>query len=180
MHIGIDPGIKGAIAGVYDSGKLSFAWDMPTKIENMKTIVDVDRLADSLSNLMQYDIQSIMVEKPFYKPSDRTGEEGKYTLSHKQQMVARINSGVVYGMCKMLSRETKQVEPAIWKRSIGIPKGSNKKISIEMASGLFGPAKETGLHKDGRAEAAMIAYYGMRVYNLEKVNAINNKIGLTL
>lgn len=179
MHIGIDPGIKGAVAGVNDNGKLVFAWDMPTRVERGKRSVDTAKLADMLSSLSKYYLQSVMVEKPFYKPGlGKYDAHGKYNLPPRESMTAKVNSGVVYGMCMMMSRETKLIEPAIWKRSVGIPTGSDKKVSIAMAKSLFGAETEKALAKDGRAEAAMIAYYSMRCHKLERTH--KNEGALTL
>lgn len=160
MYIGIDPGTRGAIAVLNDAGNIKRLIDMPRP--KVGGGIDVDKLADIMQGLGREKIQSLYVEKPFFMPSDLNGRAGKYTLSVQSQMQARINSGIIYGMAKMIHRDTQLVEPRIWKKAVGLEKGAGKPGSINMAKSIWPASIDIRETKDGRAEAALIAFYGMR------------------
>lgn len=163
MHLGVDPGLYGAIAAIDGEGRnaTALAWDIPrTKDKSGHAAVDVDALADLMAGLTRYGIDSLYVEEPFWRP-DSSYKPGEKKLAPWLAMHARINSGVIWGMAKMVYRGSKLVQPVIWKRATGIPVGAKKDASVAMAKSIW-PGSAKVFRRADRAEAALIAFYGMR------------------
>jgi hypothetical protein len=73
--------------------------------------------------------------------------------------------GQLQGILAGLFVPTFLVRPAVWKLALGLT--SDKYMSMELASKVFPEKKDMWVLKkhNDRAEAALLAYYGIRKYN---------------
>jgi hypothetical protein len=75
--------------------------------------------------------------------------------------------GMLLGVLAALGLRTIKIKPAVWKSALNL--SSDKAASLKLASELWHPfCKEFSIKKnDGLAEAALLAYYGTRIYQRE-------------
>ena len=144
---GIDPGANGAIAIIDSKHNVFMVADMP---KDDKTFVDI-------------------IRNNIYKP-DKTYLEDVHALP-RQSTVASFTFGKNVGKAELLAEclgNVELVSPTVWKKALGLKRieGENKTAykhrSIALAKELFPEcAKMLTASKDGRAEALLIAYYGL-------------------
>lgn len=162
--IGIDPGFSGAIAVIPDNAPAQI-YSMPIITETKrrtrkpkkplkrrrrltKRRLDLDFLITRLSLYLNRDVR-VFIEKSQPMPSQGTAGIGNYMKSY----------GQIIGILHTLGLPYNEVSPVVWKKSLGIPKGSDKSASIAMANQLF-PYIDIPSSKDGYADAILIAQYG--------------------
>ena len=151
--IGIDPGNKGAIA-VLDDGVLTEVYDMPTTQivvggKNRNQILPA--LVADLFFLIKPHF--VMLEQVGTRPGE--GAVGAFTFGR--------GLGVLEGVIASHGIASSYVTPAVWKKALRL--SAEKSVSRLMAIRLF-PAladKFRLVKDDGRAEAALIAYYAYRI-----------------
>lgn len=153
--IGIDPGLSGAIAFYGADNDLSVA-DIPTYVQKVngkdRRRLDGHSLARLVANLASVGCHAIL-ENVHSMPKQgvaSTFSFGKVAGAIEQCL---IDNGVAYTL----------VEPALWKRILGVPAdkdGARRRASqlIPKHAHLWARAKD-----DGRAEAALLAYYGRKL-----------------
>jgi Holliday junction resolvasome RuvABC endonuclease subunit len=143
--LGIDPGRNGGIA-LLDADRASAfytvqTWPMPATTRE---------LHDLIAGLPL--IKLAMLEKPFFPKMIGT------------KNVARIAEayGVLKGALAWRDIPFREVTPSEWKKSLNVP--TDKTAARQRASEFFPDnADQWALKReDGRAEAALIAWYGMR------------------
>ena len=162
--VGIDPGISGAVALLDTDGWFIHVYDMPIKTmqkagknSRMKNRVDALVLFETLAFR---DIQAGYIEQVFSSP--QMGVVSAFTFGE--------NMGACEAILQVVADEVIPVLPAMWKKALGCTK--DKKKTVDRACKLFqcepdafqGP--QGGL-KDGRAEAALIAFYGTLHQNIK-------------
>jgi len=151
--IGIDPGVSGAIAELYPDGRL-YTYDMP--IFELITKGRKRRLvnAAALSQLMTDPFpEHVFVEQVGSRP----GESPRAAFSFGEGF------GVIKGIVGTLSLSVTFVRPQMWKKALGLT--ADKGQARQRATELFPNNAESfkRVKDDGRAEAALIAYYGKQV-----------------
>lgn len=148
LRIGIDPGIKGALAFVPETGK---AWviDMPTSTTRSgKLAVSATGIAMELrAVLADNTVEMVTVEDVHAMPGQ--GVTSMFTFGR--------GLGAVEGVVTGLGLPMSSVTPQAWKRAAGI--GANKVSAIELARRLYPECCEYLKRKcdDGRAEALLLA-----------------------
>jgi hypothetical protein len=153
VHIGIDPGLSGAIACIDTEGALLWVEDMPTLAGEVDPRSLHELLADEYIDCTHIEVVSI-----------RPGEGGQRSLK------TGTNYGIVLAVAKM-SGSVERVTPAVWKKAMGVT--ADKETSLRRARELW-PSKADqfagprGGGKDGRAEAALIALHGLRRWRGER------------
>jgi crossover junction endodeoxyribonuclease RuvC len=150
--IGIDCGLSGAIAVLEDT-KLVSVHDMPTLVietnKKAKRQVSAPMLASTIADIKP---DHAYVEKPASRPG--------------QSVVAMFgfgrSLGVVEGVLAALNIPVTYVAPATWTKQMGKPAG--KDASRHRAMELFPEHQDRfkRVKDDGRAEAALIATWGIR------------------
>lgn len=97
-------------------------------------------------------IKIAVVEKPFYPPQNGPANAGKKGEAY----------GTLLGALEWRDIPFRQVPPAEWKRSLNVP--ADKYAARQRANEFFpDDADQWPLVKhDGRAEAALIAWYGLK------------------
>ena len=151
--LGIDPGLSGALA-LYDinTGKVETK-PFPTLSAGTKSkrVIDEVALARIIDNVSEH-IKFAVIEKVHAMPG--------------QGVTSMFNFGVTYGIIKgIISANFIPVEyvtPQVWKKTLRVP--AAKEGSRLRATELFPEySVQWNLAKwDGRAEAAMIAFYGAK------------------
>lgn len=152
MILGIDPGLGGALAFIADDGVI-LVHDMPTiQAGKRRTIdrIELARLIDAAGP-----IEAAYVEKVGTRPGE--GAVGAFSFGR--------GVGIIIGILTAHFIPVHEVTPASWKAKVGIKAGAGKDASRALAkefwqrdAGLFARVKD-----DGRAEAALIAFYGREV-----------------
>ena len=144
---GIDPGVAGAVALLFEDGTFRAVYDMPvvTATTGRK---QVDGLG--LAAVLRRHLPTMTtVERVGPRPQE--GAVGAFAFGH--------GLGTIQGVLAALELPFMFAQPAIWKRAAGIPVGAGKGVSITIAKQLIpGSADHLFLKKhDGRAEALLIA-----------------------
>jgi hypothetical protein len=183
--IGIDGGLKGAISAINDEGQLLQYFDIPTTVVQKKgkgrvknaTVVDGPALLSkmqALSGVLSYYAphQYWFLELAGARPGE--GVSSSFT------------TGKMFGMlemaCLSLGKPYVVVHPKTWTKWVlaGMDRGAGKERSFAKAIELF---PEMVLKKpkgrvnsyDGRADSALIAYYGLMHMNGETVKKKGKK-----
>jgi crossover junction endodeoxyribonuclease RuvC len=139
--LGIDPGVKGALA-LYDTQERRVTThDMPDTTAS---------LYDLISALPKIDV--CVVEKPFYPKMI-----GVQNVARIAEAYGRIKA-VLFGR----GIAVREVRPAEWKAALGL--SSSKSASRELAGCCFPDDADqwARVRDDGRAEAALLAWFGLR------------------
>ena len=152
--IGIDPGISGAIA-IFENGQLDTILDMPTlKIASGKTMkshisaIGLVRILETWT-LVSDGQAHIVIEKVGAMPGQ--GVTSMFNFGR--------SAGIIEGVVAALQRPYTYVTPATWTKAVG--RAAGKDASRMRAMELF-PSKAELFKRakdDGRADAALIAYW---------------------
>lgn len=155
---GIDPGLRGAIAYLnLDTGGMTIL-DMPTRQRKMSTgkmrnEIDTERLAERLDRA---DMQLVIIEAQSVRP----GESAARSLKTGYGM------GLLVGAIAANYHRFEIVYPQTWKKRLSVPK--DKTDARFRASHLMPQMshKWANAGQDGRAEAALLALYGLLALDL--------------
>ncbi len=151
-HIGIDPGLTGAIAVLNAAGELLALCDTPTQTTTTgRREINAAALADLLR---QWPGVPAAVERVGARPGESATSGFSFGFSQ----------GSILACLAVLGHPVRLVQPASWKRWAGIPPGAPKDASIGTASRLIPSASPhlTLKKHDGRADALLIGLYGLR------------------
>ena len=139
--LGIDPGVKGAIALFSTTERRVTVTDMPDTTAGLHAaIMDLPPVA------------FCMVEKPYYPKVIGVVNVARIATAYGKIISALHFKGI----------PQHEVRPAEWKAALNLSK--SKAASREMASLIFPDDAELWgrVKDDGRAEAALLAWYGKR------------------
>lgn len=149
--IGIDPGIKGAVAILDERGGLVEVWDMPVvelKVgKATKARISAELLANELKNW-----QATVAYMEGVSASPQMGVTSAFAFGE--------GFGIVKGVLAALGVSCRLVPPAKWKRDMQLnaSKDGSRAKAIQTwppQAGEFARVKD-----DGKAEAALIARWG--------------------
>jgi crossover junction endodeoxyribonuclease RuvC len=151
--MGIDPGLSGAIAVFDPEANAVQCFDMPTFKIMGKSHVDlygIARIVDTFTGL----IKLAVIEDVGARPGQGVSSMFKFGFS----------AGAVQGVVAANFIPTRTPRPQQWKKIVGLPHGADKTASRRLAcqkwpafSHLWARVKD-----DGRAEAALLAYFGSK------------------
>jgi crossover junction endodeoxyribonuclease RuvC len=153
MHIGIDPGLTGALALLSDVGALVALHDTP--VISLKTSRGLRREYDVpglLTLLKPYAGSQVHVILEESQPMPGQGVRSMFTIG--------LGFGVWLGVLAALNMPYTRVRPAVWKRALGL--GKDKEQARLKAMQLFPTAALRRKQDHGRAEALLLAWYGWR------------------
>lgn len=153
-YVGIDPGLRGAIAVLDSAGQILVVYDMPSAPVRVngkrRHELDMAALADILGE-WPLDVTAV-VERVHSMPA--------------QGVASSFSFGLVYGAIRQALAcgqvPTRLVTPQVWKKYFSL--GSGKDEARAKAAALF-PAQAALFARkkdDGRAESSLIALYGLR------------------
>lgn len=147
--VGIDPGIHGAVAVLYDNGPV--AWDLPTVKDGKRFAIDVYALGTELATLPSADAH-VFVEKVWARHNE--GRAGAFGFGRAY--------GTILGLLAALMIPHDLVAPATWCRAMNVPpeKDGHRAAAARMFPSL---AAQLQAKKDEhKADALLIAEYGRR------------------
>ncbi len=153
LHLGIDPGLQGALAVLDDAGALVAVHDVP--ILMLKTNRGTRR---------EYDLPSLgRLLKPYAEPGAHAIVEESQAMPKQgvaSTFVIGVGFGVWLGLLGALEIPYTRVRPAVWKKTLGL-RGKDKEAARLRAQQLF-PGADLQRKKDhGRAEALLLAHWGL-------------------
>jgi len=145
--IGIDPGNKGGIGVLTESGQFLTAFKMPDKYD----------LESELLYILQHREPFICIEKSF--PSNNQGITSIFNhgMNYGVYMKSILNVAGLYG------GEILEILPQVWKKSFSLSKDKQKSMDLclklfpESKPFIYGP---NGGMYDGVAEGILLAEYG--------------------
>ncbi len=147
--IGIDPGLTGAIAAIDDDAQLILCADLPVIRSGKLAWIDSNELTSLLMQCRNGRPAQIMLERSQAMPG--------------QGVSSTFCTGVVLGSilaaCQRIAVPLHIVTAAMWKRSMGL--GADKSASLDKARLLFPTADLDRIKDHNRAEALLLAYYGL-------------------
>lgn len=149
-YIGIDPGLKGAIAAISEDGKVLWIDDLPKWL-----CMYPARIVEALADGSEYKVAH----------EDVHGRPGQSCVANTTFMKAAGSSEILGRTYAKTLDDFILVAPQTWKKhfgliSKGLTKTERKKLSIDLARKLFPDvADQLTASKDGRAEALLIAEY---------------------
>jgi crossover junction endodeoxyribonuclease RuvC len=157
LVLGVDPGIRGGLAIVNDGngvGILIDAIDIPTVGSGARERIDVTAVRDWIHRL---EPSFALIERAQAMPRQGASSGFKYGRA----------TGALEAAVTSCAVPLEIIEPTAWKRFWRLPP-KDKERSRQRALELF-PAAHTLLARKldhGRAEAALIALYGLRTSRL--------------
>jgi len=155
LHVGVDPGLHGAVSVIDSAGEVVLLADLPIIRDLSLAWVDGSELQSLLLNAIGGLQSRAIVERVSAMP--RQGIASTFCFG--------VGLGSILSVVQTLHIPLQFVTPAVWKRSYGLSK--HKHASLHKARLMF-PAAELHLAKhDGRAEALLIAEYGRRTFHVE-------------
>jgi crossover junction endodeoxyribonuclease RuvC len=157
--MGIDPGIRGAIA-LFDplAKKVRGIWDFPTREKHAKTEIDLPELALLVDEFAKDTAFALVEDVGAMTYVDKSGK------LRGQGAAASFNfgkaAGQIQGILAACFIPIFFIKPAVWKSLMGL--SSNKNESREKAMKLFPEHTHTFARAkdDGRAEALLLAVFG--------------------
>lgn len=156
IYLGIDPGLSGAVMRFdSDTGLPSYVCDMPVFEINGKRRLDLQTLAcalDTANALFRYRGLKAVIEEPNAMPGQGVSSMFKFGFC----------CGATQGIVAAFEIPVTLVRPNIWKRALGLT--ADKDSARMMASRLWPQCAGLWARKkdDGRAEAALLAWYGFK------------------
>lgn len=147
--LGVDPGLSGALALIGPAGLRII--DMPTLQPGKRRIIDEVELARLIDAAGPID--RAYLELVATRPGE--GAVGAFAFGK--------GYGLIRGILRAHFIPIVDIAPRRWKAAVGIPAGAGKDASRAKAKDIF--QREAGafarVKDDGRAEAALIAHYGV-------------------
>lgn len=156
VYIGIDPGVTGAVAFYRPSTGSLVVYDMPTRPqgETGRREVCPNVLAEYLGQFCTFPSIAI-IEKVHSMPRD--GVVQSFSLGR--------SFGIALGVLASHKISAIETRPAVWKSLAGL--SAIKSESIELARKTFPRHRKMYFKRqkdNGRAEAAMLAFMGERIW----------------
>jgi crossover junction endodeoxyribonuclease RuvC len=155
--IGIDPGIKGAIAAIRESDRsLIEIVDCPVQKHAGAAMYDVPEMAHIIRRLALLGGPTAILEQSQSMPGQ--GVKSMYSVGR--------SFGIWEGILTALDVPFRTVRPNVWMKRLftGMLDGKGKFRSIQFALQMFPGIELTPQRcrtpKDGRADAACLAYWG--------------------
>lgn len=160
MLIGIDPGIKGAIAFLYDNGR-TVVLDMPVrrKAQGKGNEIAPKSLQQMFRNYVPADEKGLVVMESQHAFMG-SGETRRGSMSSQASLAA--TKAVIAAICELAGMDIAYVTPKAWQSfySIRATTGeTTKQQSLRIARELFGVELCPLQKHDGRADSLLIARY---------------------
>lgn len=166
MILGCDPGATGALARLTDGGDLLAVADVPIVEVRGRKRVSAPGLA---ALLREWAPRLAVIEQVGTRPGE--GAVGAFAFGY--------SAGLIEGACAMAGIPVVFVQPAVWKRGMKVTadKGSSRLMAQRLwpaHAALFARVKD-----DGRAESALIGFYGRMLWQRERSSALETPFGVS-
>lgn len=165
--VGVDPGANGAIAFIdIDSGELLMVEDMPVdKTQTGKHVRSRVARGRLLEIMYRAKGATVFTERPEGRPMKSTNKKTGQIETRQPGAAGMLSLGENYGnilmSCTAAEMAVTEIRPGQWKSKLSV--SASKDDAIRRASELFPSHTHLLARKkdDGRAEAILLAYYGM-------------------
>ena len=162
MILAIDPGLDGAL--VLTDGTALQVFDVPTLTAGKGREVDGLAVAQWLDERSQQ-IRAAFLERVNAMPSIPGPNGKRRTMGAQSAFAFGRTDGLLHGLVVASLIPTTRVTPATWRKAMAVPKGKDgararAKELLPAHGHRFDRKKD-----DGRADAALIALYGLRQLN---------------
>jgi hypothetical protein len=151
--VAIDPGLSGAVAVLSAEGTLAGLHDTPTLTlrvqRGQKQVYDVPGMVALLEPYSGLQVHVVIEES---QPMPGQGTRSMFTVG--------LGYGLWIGILASLRMAYTPVRPAVWKRAMAL--GKDKEASRLRAMQLYPGAELRRKRDHGRAEALLLASYGLR------------------
>ncbi len=168
VSIGIDPGTTGCVCQISAGGSINF-WDTPcdkVKVgKKVRAVYDIAKMASILREAARLGAPLVTIEEIHAMP--KNGGCGNFSSGY--------GYGVWLALLTSLGIPFQTVQPAAWKKALGLKKPAGEKITDsakkaadkQFACRLFpSAASQMALVKHhGRADSLLIAEYGRRSFS---------------
>lgn len=159
MHVGIDPGLNGALAVFTDAGELVSVSPLPTMpVTASRSEIDIDKTSDLILSGCGWR------DNPKRVTIEHVGTHPSWSSQ------PAFNFGDTFGqlkaMCRVMGWPLLLVKPQIWKAAMLAGTDKSKEAAVSKVKGLFPGVSlvPPGKRKDSDdfAEAVLIGLYGVR------------------
>lgn len=178
IHIGIDPGVTGAVAELDSETREIHFWDTPTvqvrSGKTFKNMLDAPRCVAILQSLSAGREVKVVIEKvnampPRFSKPGADGEEAgavRGSMGVTSAFSFGKGYGIWLGILAALFIPFEEVHPVTWKKALMADMGKEKDASRVKAMQIYPKvAPEISRKKDhARADALLLAEYGRRNY----------------
>lgn len=155
LHIGIDPGIDGAIGVISDCGGDVAVYDIP------HVSIGTGKKVKREINLLAL---RILLEEMLERSESVTAYIERVHSMPKQGVASSFNfgktAGILLGMLAAMQIPIQQVTPQEWKKAMMNGQGKEKDASIYVAGQMFPQVDLSKKKHHNRADALLIAQYG--------------------
>lgn len=154
MIVGIDPGMKGAIAWLHPNGALARVEDLPIVDKNLNASL----LYDMLRDMCGLGYSAVVVERQQYMPPVMQGRQQGGSSTFKTGM----GYGIILGVVASLQCRVSTPTSSTWKKPLNLSKDKerSRKLAIDTWPAM---ADRFKFKKDeGRAEAALLGLSYLR------------------
>jgi crossover junction endodeoxyribonuclease RuvC len=168
MIVGIDPGLTGALAVLTDDGGFFEVHDLPVMLRPMGGLVRQQMDGAALAELMR-ELEARLPADERGKPVVIVEDVGQIRpgrgVSSQASLVHGL--GVIEGVLSTLGWSMLPVTPQVWKRRAGLKQSGaltdtqKKAASLSLARTLYPDASLDRVKDHGRADALLIARYGL-------------------
>jgi hypothetical protein len=169
LHAGIDPGLRGGLAVLEDSGQVVAVVPIPTTLSDTgREQYDLPACRGLFAGFPRVEL-SVMVEKLQPLPSVFNRKDG---VKQQSGGIANFNRGLSHGWAWLLTGlgiPYELVPPQTWQRVMlqGIPGTDTKARSILAAKNLWPRVSllrsdRSRVESDGLSDALLLAEYGRR------------------
>ncbi|MDN7894450.1 hypothetical protein QZM93_38275 [Burkholderia cepacia] len=160
IALGIDPGIRGALAALDHNGRLRIA-DMPIREKQgtgkTRNEIDPPALLRMVRDLVPAGDTAIVVMEDMHAFMGG-GEERRGSMASQASLAA--TKAVVCAVLEIAGHPTQFVTPQRWKRFYGL--GADKAQCLDAARRLYPHAPLTRAKDHNRAESVLIARWALR------------------
>lgn len=159
--LGFDPGLSGAIAILNGDGSERLVADLPTVPLETGGLIKSRIDGRELSRVIRAHVPAGVSVRAFVEQVGAMGGLGEGKNNAVQTVVSLGRTmGAIEGVLEALGLVPKVVGVQAWKSMYGL--GSNKESAREMARSLFPNVDLHLVRHHNRAEALLIANYGLR------------------
>lgn len=157
-YVGLDPGLRGACGVVTSEGLFRAAFDLPVIGDKTLRWVDAVKFKQLLTTALAGDDAAIFIERVSAMPKQGVASSFQFGIGVGSLL------GVVHGLGFPMQLVTSGKWKPFMKVSrthAGQAQSELKKMALDRARMMFPTADLTLVKHEARAEALLIAYYGM-------------------
>ncbi len=156
ISLGIDIGLTGALSATGAYGGCSLA-DLPLTADKKR--IDGRKLLNLIREFVRAgEVGMVVIEDVQPRPQGNSNRHGNTMFSQGSMMQSK---GIVLAVCDIAGLDIRMVTPQAWKAFYGLI-GQPKTASMDIARELYPSADLRLVKHHNRAEALLMARYGLR------------------